>query len=202
MKLEKIDLFKMHQDEFAAPLEPLLVETRPTLYLTIEGMGEPGGEAFQKRLQALYSVAHSLKRTKKGEGQDYVICKLEGLWWGVQGPGDFSGEPPSDWNWRLMIRTPDFVGEEDLKRAVDTLVAKGKPLEVAKVRLQTLDEGTCVQMLHIGSYSAEQESIEKMNRFIQEKGLSFHGLHHEIYLSDPRRVPEGQLRTILRMPVC
>jgi hypothetical protein len=199
---EKVDLFKLHEKEYVAAKNPVLVEIPPARYLSIEGMGEPGGEQFTQRLNALYKVAYSIKMAKKNAGSDYVVCKLEALWWGISGPGDFSAEPASDWNWRLLIRVPDFVAETDLQDAVTAAVRKRASPEVHKVKLRELEEGLCVQVLHVGAYSREKESIEKMNELVKEKGLSFHGLHHEIYLSDPRRVSPEQLKTILRMPVC
>jgi hypothetical protein len=201
MGIQKLDLFKLHRAEYVAPKEPTLVQTEPAWFLTIDGMGEPGGEAFTTRAGALFAVAYAVKMAKKQIGQDYVVAKLEALWWGVSGPGDFFAEPKSDWNWKLMIRTPDFVTEEDLCEAVAMCQKRKKALEVAKVGLETIDEGLCVQILHVGPYTEEGESVLKMNRFVQAKGLSFHGLHHEIYLSDPSRVPPERLRTILRMPV-
>jgi len=201
MATEKIDLFKIHKSEYVTPKEPELIETEPALFLTIDGMGEPGGEAFSKRVGALYSVAFAIRRAKKKAVQDYVVSKLEALWWGVRGPGDFATEPKSDWNWKLMIRTPDFVTQEDLKDAAAVCQKRGAALEVAKVRLETLHEGLCLQVLHRGPYSEEGRTIARMNAFAREKGLSFHGLHHEIYLSDPRRVSPDNLRTLLRMPV-
>jgi len=201
MGTQKIDLFKMYKSEYFAPKDPTLLETGPARFLTIDGMGEPGGEEFTKRVGALYAVAFAIKMAKQDSGQDYVISKLEGLWWGVRGPGDFSTEPMSDWNWKLMIRTPDFVSEEDLDEAIAACQVKKKVLEVAKVTLENLHEGRCVQVLHVGPYSEAGKTIARMNELVKEKGLSFHGLHHEIYLSDPRRVPPDRLRTIFRMPV-
>ncbi len=127
--------------------------------------------------------------------------KLEGLWWGSQPGTDFSSEPQGSWNWKLIIRVPDFIGQGDVKKAVSDLVKKGKSSEVAEVRLETMRQGLCVQMLHVGPYDRERDTMAKMKQFTEEKGLSFHGLHHEIYLSDPRRVAPEKLRTILRMPV-
>jgi hypothetical protein len=100
-----------------------------------------------------------------------------------------------------MIRTPDFVGQDDLDQAVAALKAKGKDPSVAEVRLETIDEGQCVQVLHVGPYDAEDAAIQAMADFAVEQGLRLHGLHHEIYLSDPRRMPPERLRTILRHPV-
>jgi hypothetical protein len=202
MGQEKVDLFKVHSSEYVKPKDPVLVETQPANYLAIDGMGEPGGDQFSRRVGALYAVAYTLKMTKKKAGQDYVVAKLQAQYWGVGGPGDFSSEPMSEWNWKLMIRTPDFVTEADVADAKASCLAKKSDVpEIGKVNLVQINEGTCVQLLHIGPYSDEERSIKRMNEFAKEKGLSFHGLHHEIYLSDPRRVPPERLKTILRMPV-
>jgi len=114
---------------------------------------------------------------------------------------DFVAQPRDTWSWKLIIRVPDFIVAKDLKETVATLKEKGKPPEVANVKLETLDEGQCVQMLHVGPYSKEGETISQMLALAQEKRLSCRGCHHEIYLSDPRRVPPQRLRTILRLPV-
>jgi hypothetical protein len=100
-----------------------------------------------------------------------------------------------------MIRTPGFITEKELAATIEKLLAKDKPKEVASVKLEKLTEGKCVQILHVGSYDKEGATIAKMHAHAESKGLKFHGLHHEIYLSDPRRVAPAKLRTILRNPV-
>lgn len=196
-----LDLHRLHRQEYAASPEPALVEVGRGRYLTIEGMGEPGGENFQRRLQALYAAAYAVKSALRTEGgPDFVVSRLEGLWWGLRGPGDFTQEPPGDWNWKLMLRVPESVHAEHLQTAQSTLLARGKDPIVGKVRLEDLEEGLCVQVLHVGPYEREAETIAKMSDFARRHGLLFHGLHHEIYLSDPRRTPPEKLKTILRMP--
>lgn len=200
---EKIDLYKLHKADYETPKKPILLEIQPALYLAIDGLGEPGGEAFQAKIGALYSVAYTIKMTRKFEGKgDYTVCKLEGQWWaeGNHG-GDFSRIPKEKWCWKLLIRTPDFIKPKDLKRATETLEKKGKDPEFKNVALETLGEGKCVQMLHVGPYEREGETIAVMMKFAEAQGLEPHGLHHEIYLSDPRRVPPERLKTILRHPV-
>ncbi len=198
---EKIDLYQIHNSEYVTPGKPVLVEIKPASYLAITGQGEPGGDVFQAKLGALYNVAFTVKMEKKLSGQDYTVCKLEGLWWGNLDEPDFTREPPSTWNWKLIIRVPDFITEKDLKEAIQKLQARGKPSEVAEIQLETLKEGRCVQILHVGPYSEEHRSIAMMIQLAEANGLTFHGLHHEIYLSDPRRVAPARLRTILRYPV-
>jgi hypothetical protein len=201
MAAERIDLYKLHKDEYVAPKKPVLVEAKPANYLTIDGQGEPGGELFQARIGALYGMAYTIKMTSKFAGQDYVVCKLEGQWWSDEFGGDFSKVPMDKWQWKILIRTPDFIGEAELNQAAEVLTKKGKSPDVKLVKLETMDEGLCVQMLHVGPYNKEGETVRVMNAFAKEQGLALHGLHHEIYLSDPRRVAPGRLRTILRHPV-
>ena len=136
----------------------------------------------------------------KAKGRDYVVCKLEAHWWGAR-KGNFAAEPRDQWRWKLLIRVPDFVTERDLADAVRQLRDKGKAPEAKEVKLETIDEGRCVQMLHVGPYEKEGDTIALMKSVADEAGLSLHGRHHEIYLSAPRRVAPQKLRTILRMPV-
>jgi hypothetical protein len=196
----KLDLFKEHSDEYAMPRQPALVVVKPAKYLTITGQGEPGSAPFQAKLMGLYGAAFTIKMTSKSAGRDYKVCPLESLWWGVN-QGDFWNQPRDKWNWKLLIRTPDFIGKSSLAEAIATLQAKNKGPEVAEVRLEKIGEGRCVQMLHVGPYDQEPETITRMAAFASENGLAFHGTHHEIYLSDPRRVAPERLRTILRQPV-
>jgi len=194
----KLDLYKLHKAEYAMPSKPVLVRTKPARYLAISGQGAPGGSRFTACVGALYGVAFTVKMTRKfASKQDYSVCKLEGQWF-------FGGEPPGlpkdKWKWRLMIRTPDFISRENLKAAVATLLKRGKSREIEEVTLETIDEGVCVQMLHTGPYETENKSVALMQSFAEAKGLKLGVPHHEIYLSDPRRVPPEQLKTILRVP--
>ncbi len=197
----KLDLYKLHKAEYAATREPALVELKPATYLTISGHGAPGGARFTASIGALYGVAFTIKMTRKFAGkQDYAVCKLEGLWW-TEPESDFGKLPPDQWRWDLLIRSPDFISEADLGQAVTVLLKRGKGEDVKRVRLESLAEGRCVQMLHVGPYDRECETIAEMKAFAEQKRLEFSGKHHEIYLSDPRRVPPERLKTILRHPV-
>jgi hypothetical protein len=200
-KTEKLDLYKIHKAEYVTPKEPVLIEVKPAKYLTILGKGAPGGEVFQSRLMALYSLAFTIKMARKFAGQDYRVCHLEGLWWSSGKKKCIFDQPPESWEWKLIIRVPDFITERDLTDGVATLKARGKSAEAGLVRLETIQEGRSVQALHAGPYSEEPETLARMKALAKQKGLSFRGLHHEIYLSDPRRVPPQRLRTILRQPV-
>jgi hypothetical protein len=201
-KQEKLDLGKVHKAEYAAPRKPALIDTRPAVYLAISGKGEPGGEEFQARVGALYGMAFTIKMTRKFSGKgDYAVSKLEAQYWCEGVEGDFSAVPKDEWRWKLLIRTPDFISRGDLDDAGAALDKRGKKGFSDDVRLERIEEGPCVQMLHVGPYEREPETIAQMIAFAAGKGLAPHGRHHEIYLSDPRRVPPERLKTILRLPV-
>ena len=184
----KVDLYRQYKDEYVAPKKPAFVEIGSAQYLTIGGDGEPGGAEFVAAIGALYNVAFTIKMASKKAGRDYAIAKLECFW-----------SNPKDW--RLAIRTPDFIGASDLRATIAALKAKRKPGEVAQVRLKKETEGRSVQMLHLGPYPKIRGSVAKLAAFAEEHGARFHGELHELYLSDPRRVAPERLRTILRHPV-
>lgn len=197
----KVDLYKLHKAEYAAPKKPTFIQSGKARYLAISGRGAPGGEVFQAKLGALYAMAYTIKMTRKFEGKgDYVICKLEGQYWPDEGVIQDLIHP-DELNWKLLIRTPDFVGSRDLKDAVKKLVEKGKGEGVEGVEILSLPESKCVQMLHVGPYENESETLDQMRTFAGSEGFAVDGQHHEIYLSDPRRVAPEKLRTILRLPV-
>jgi hypothetical protein len=164
----KLDLYKKHASDYAAPRTPKLVTIPPARYLSIDGKGEPGGTAFQNRLGALYNMAFTIKMARKFAGRDYAVCKLEGLWW-------VGEKDPKHWNWKLMIRTPDFIGEAECRDTADQLLAKGKDAAVRDVVLETLEEGLSVQVLHLGPYTEEAGTIASMKAFAREKGFELHG---------------------------
>jgi hypothetical protein len=193
MAPHKVDLYAEHRDEYVTPREPTLVDVGPARYLAILGRGKPGGPEFADAVAALYNVSFTIKMASKAAGSDYAVSKLEGLWW-KEGRS-------VEWTWQLLIRVPEFITKKHLAEAVAKLLERGKDEAVSRVTLETLDEGKCVQVLHIGPYTAEKPTIAKMRAFATQHGLAFKGKHHEIYLSDPRRVEEAKLRTILRQPV-
>ena len=126
-----------------------------------------------------------MKMARKFAGKDYKVCNLEGLYWGSGEQESLECIDPKELNWLLVIRVPEFIQEKDLQQAVAQLRAKGKAGDFEKVALQTLDEGSCVQMLHVGPYNQENKTIDLMLAFIKQEGLACRGKHHEIYLSDP-----------------
>lgn len=192
----KLDLFKEHPDEYVLPREPVLVDVAPAQYLAIDGSGVPGGEPFQAMMGAIFGAAYTIKMTVKADGRDYKVCPPEGLW-----PNASDDVPKEQWTWTLQVRTPDFITDDDLAAAKQKLLDKGKGPEIENVELRTLHEGQCVQILHVGPYDTESETIATMHAFAAEQGLTVQGPHHEIYLSDPRRADPEKLKTLLRQPV-
>jgi hypothetical protein len=195
-----VDLYKLHKNEYVTPKKPMLLDVQPAMYLSIPGTGAPGGEEFQRKVGALYGTAFTLKFDSKFAGCDYAVCKLEGIYWTDAGGPGFQSLPVDQWHWDLIIRTPDSVTVPQLKAAQAKMLGKGAP-EAADVVFQTIREGKCVQMLHVGPYSAEPATIESMRAFARGEGYELADGHHEIYLSDPRRVAPEKLKTILRIPV-
>lgn len=193
MAPSKLDLYAEHRDEYVAPREPTLVDVGRARYLAITGHGKPGGGEFATAVGALYNVSFTIKMASKAAGSDYAVSKLEGVWW-KEGTS-------LEWTWQLLIRVPEFITKKHLAEAVTKLLEREKDEAVSRVTLETLDEGKCVQVLHVGPYTAEKPTIARMRAFATQHGLSFKGRHHEIYLSDPRRVEMEKLRTILRQPV-
>ncbi len=197
----KLDLHRLHRDEYAPAREPIILDLSDGRYLAVDGRGEPGGSEFQEKLGALYGMAFTIKMMRKRAGLgDYVVAGLEGLYWPDPGLSPFEA-PLDTLNWRLLIRTPDTVNDGDVEAGRLALKQKGRGAWVDDVVLLSMAEGPCVQMLHVGPYDKEPETIRRMEEFAQQQGFELHGRHHEIYLSDPRRVPPERLRTILRLPV-
>ena len=197
---EKVDLFKEHKREYAQKKTPFLVDIGPAQYLTIDGAGAPGGEEFQAAIGAMYAMAYTIKFASKAEGRDFVVCKLECLWRSDPNEAE-SGASSASCAWTLMIRVPTFVGKKSIKDAARRIEEKNECPEAADIELRKLKEGACVQMLHIGPYEQECETVEVMRAFCDEQNVRMKGPHHEIYISDPRRVEPAKLKTILRYPL-
>jgi hypothetical protein len=198
---KKLDLYAKHKNEYVANAKkPGLVRVGPARYLSVTGRSAPNSEEFHRAIGALYTVAFTIKMARKFAGQDYVVTKLEGFW-SLDSANADPSSPGTIWNWELAIRVPPFVRAREVRNTIDELLAKGKSEDVRTVELVDIDEGECVQMLHIGPYTAEQPTLAKMREFASLAGRTFSGRHHEIYFSDPRRVKPEKLRTILRQPV-
>ncbi|MHA1262948.1 MAG: GyrI-like domain-containing protein [Candidatus Freyarchaeota archaeon] len=200
MGANKVDLAKEYKEYYRARTTPEIVKFGEGSFLAIEGKGAPGGEEFSAKVGALYILAYGVKNLMKKSGRDFTVAKLEGLWW-VESDKPYTEVPREEWCWKLLIRMPEFVTPEDVERAKEEVAKKKDVKHVDRVTLERINEGKCVQVLHVGPYSTEPESLEKMRKLMEEKNLVVNGPHHEIYLSDPRRVPEERMKTILRQPV-
>jgi len=202
MKQTKFDLTKEYKTYYTAKTTPEIVEIEEGQFLTIEGKGAPGGDEFQAKVGALYSLAYGVKMLMKKQSKDFTVAKLEGLWW-VDSDKPYTEVPREEWRWKLLIRMPEFVTSEIVEKARQEVIKKKKLELVNEVKFEKMKEGKCVQILHIGPYSTEPESIAKMEKLMEEKNLVKNGFHHEIYLvmAYPRKVPDEKLKTILRQPV-
>ncbi|WP_424993526.1 GyrI-like domain-containing protein [Oceaniradius stylonematis] len=179
-----------------------LVEVPAMRFVMVDGFGNPNtAPAYKRAVEWLYSVSYALKfASKKQLERDYGVLPLEGLWW-AEDMDAFTAGDKDKWSWTAMIMQPDWITDAMFAAAVDKARGKlGDPPE--SLRLDTFDEGLSVQIMHIGPYDAEGPTIARLHQqFIPQNGLTENGHHHEIYLSDPRRVAPEKLKTIIRQPV-
>ena len=204
------DFKKEYKDLYQPGTTPSILTVPPMRCIAVRGTGdpnEPEGD-YQQALAMLYAVAYTLKMSYRTDYRidgyfEYAVPPLEGFWHqtGVAGV-DCSRK--ADFHWLSVIRLPDFIRDEDFRWAVET-AAKKKKLDCGPVKLLTIDEGLCVQCMHIGPYDEEPATVERMHRYCAEQGyapdLSDVRLHHEIYLSDPRRGDPKKLKTVIRHPI-
>ena len=203
--------FKKEMKEFYMPKnKPEIVTVPKANYIAVLGSGNPNeeGGAYQQAISVLYAVAYTIKMSYKSDYQmegffEYVVPPLEGFWWqdGVSGV-DYSDK--SAFNWISVIRLPDFVKEKDFEWAKE-VAAKKKKLDCSSAELLTVDEGMCVQIMHMGTFDDEPGTVAIMDRFLAENGyendMDKERLHHEIYISDPRKVAPEKWKTVIRHPI-
>ena len=201
MAPDKVELFKIYGDEYVAPKKPQFIRNLSARYLTISGRGEPGGAEFLFRIESLYAVALTIKKQVKEAGTDYDLFVSEALLWGTQKGTDFLSEPFTSWSWKLLLRVPHVVTEEDRMTTIMQLMDQGHDPSISEVKLETLKEGLCVQYLHKGPITDISDSTEEMLVFVAENKTKPHGFYHQIYLADPRKTPPEKMQTILRIPV-
>ena len=202
--------FKKEYKEFYMPgRKPSIVDVTKANYIAVSGKGDPNEEYgdYQKAIEVLYAVAYTLKMSYKTDHKiegfyEYVVPPLEGFWkQGDNSEMDYADK--SSLEWISVIRLPDFITEEDFRWAVET-AEKKKKLDCTKAEFLTLEEGLCVQIMHIGPYDDEPESVLLMENFAEEQGYVIdmgQRLHHEIYLSDPRKSPPEKWKTVIRHPI-
>lgn len=203
--------YKKEYKEFYQPsTKPTIVAIPPMNFVAVRGAGDPNeeGGAYQAAIEVLYAVSYTIKMSHKGKRQiegyfPYVVPPLEGFWWqeGVHGV-DYTNK--ASFNWISVIRLPDFVSEEDLLWAKEEVVRK-KKLDCSVAEFITIREGLCVQAMHLGPYDDEPRTVAEMDKYLEEQGyendFSDTRMHHEIYLSDPRKVMPDKYRTVIRHPI-
>ena len=203
--------FKKEYREFYLPKnKPEIVTVPPASYIAVRGQGDPNeeGGAYQAAIGVLYAVAYTLKMSCKTDYRiqgfyEYVVPPLEGFWWqeGVRGV-DYAHKEA--FHWLSVIRVPDFVTEQDFRWAVETATKK-KKLDCSAAEFLTIEEGLCVQILHQGPYDDEPATVALMDQYLLENGyvndLNETRLHHEIYLSDARKVEPVKWKTVIRHPI-
>ena len=203
--------YKKEYKEFYMPKKaPSIVEVPSMNYIAVRGKGDPNDENgdYKKTIGLLYAIAFTIKMSKKGDHQidgyfDYVVPPLEGFWW-QEGKTEIDYSRKDDFCWISLIRLPDFVKKEDFDWAISEAKAK-KKIDFSNVEFLTYNEGLCVQCMHIGSYDNEPETVQLMNEFAAKNGYALDitdkRFHHEIYLSDARRVASEKLKTVIRHPI-
>ena len=204
------DFKKEYKEYYMPPKKPTIV-TVPTMnYIAVRGEGDPNAEGgeYKQAIELLYGIAYTIKMSKKGDHQikgyfDYVVPPLEGFWWqdGVQGV-DYAHK--ENFKWVSLIRLPDFVTKADFDWAIAEATRK-KKTDFSKVEFLTYHEGLCVQCMHVGSYDDEPATVDLMHEYMTVQGYSLDitesRFHHEIYLSDARKVSPDKLKTVIRHPI-
>lgn len=204
--------FKKEYKEFYMPGKvPELVTVPPMKYVAVRGKGDPNDPdgAYQKAISVLYAVAYTIKMSKKSDHRmdgyfDFVVPPLEGFWWQEGSYERMDGDKDS-YCWISVIRLPEFVTREEFQWAVKEAQRK-KKIDCSSAEYLSLEEGLCVQLLHMGPFDTESQSVALMDGFLEDKGLrndfSENRLHHEIYLSDARKTSPDKWKTVIRHPVC
>ena len=209
MSPKAFDYKKEYKDIYLPKDKPVLVYIPSMHFIMVDGSGDPNGSRdFQQAVQLLYGLSYTIKMSKmknnRPEGYfEYVVPPLEGLWWIDNGA--FSFENRENWSWTLMIRQPEFVDAGVFHRACEELRKKNPEPASDNARFGAFREGLCVQVMHVGLYATEPESMHEMILLMKEEGLRDRvgtgGKHHEIYLSDPRKSKPENMKTVLRHPV-
>ncbi len=202
----KID-FKKTMKEFyqPKPKEVVLVDVPEMQFLMIDGMGSPGdSKEYQDALAVLYPIAFKTKFLSKAKGKDYVVPPLEGLWW-ADNMNDFTEGNRDRWKWTMMIMIPEWISLDMINEAISITKKKKPELSelLPKLRLEKYKEGKAAQIMHVGPYSEEGPTVQKVHDFILKEGGKLDGLktkHHEIYLSDPRKANPATLNNVIRQP--
>ena len=209
--MKKIDYKKEYRELYLPKQEPMLINVPKITYVTVCGKGDPNTcEEYKEAIELLYGISYTIKMSKMTDDKidgyfEYVVPPLEGLWWLDKKPEDLFISDKNKFYWKAMIRLPEFVTVNVFEIAKNKLKIKKPNLDINKINYEEIEEGKCVQIMHIGSNDNEVTSIKKIYDFIDENGLEIDindcRLHHEIYLSDPRKTKVENLKTVIRYPV-
>ncbi len=186
-----------------SPKKVEIIDVPAMNFLMIDGEGDPNtSKSFQDAIETLFALSYTLKfMVKKGElAIDYGVLPLEGLWW-ADDMTQFNVEKKEDWKWTLMIMQPEFISPTMITEAIEQVKQKKNPAGLSRVRFEAFKEGKSAQTMHIGPFSEEGPTVEKVHSFIEEKSSTRAGKHHEIYLSDIRRAAPEKWKTIIRQPM-
>ncbi len=185
---------------FPGAKEPVFVDVPEMQFAMVDGVGSPAAGDFQQAIGALYGVAYTIKFAAKKQGNpDIRVMPLEFLLWG-EGADDFQVVAKEKWRWTMMLMEPPAVTRKLFEQGVKELRDRKDPPGLDKVRLETFREGKAAQILHIGPYSAETPTIQRLHAFIRENGYRLSGKHHEIYMGNPQRSAPEKLKTVIRQP--
>ncbi len=202
--MKKIDLKKELKHLYQPSAKAVEKLEVPTMnYLLIDGEGDPNtSTVYQAVVEALFALSYAIKfMVKKGTlAIDYGVMPLEGLWW-ADDMSSFSVDDKSNWKWTMMIMQPDFITRGMVDKAVEEVRRKKKLPALGEIRFASLSEETCAQIMHIGPFSAEGPTIERLHKFIANAGGKLRGKHHEIYLSDIRKAAPEKWKTVIRQPM-
>ena len=201
--MEKIDYKKKLKHLYKSSSKEIEFVDVPSFnYLTVTGKGRPEGDEYQQALKPLYPVAYKIKFwMKANKNFDYVVPPLEGLWW-ADDLSDFIKGNRDEWRWTMMIMQPESVTQEIVDETIKLVASKKDiPRSLDKVKFQAINEGRCAQTLHLGPFSEEGPVIQRLHDAIKKTGANLAGKHHEIYLSDMRRVTPEKYRTVIRQPM-
>lgn len=200
----KIDFKRELKSLYLPAAKDFVIVKVPNLnYLMVDGEGDPNtAKSYSSALSALYSTSYTLKFFSKKElNRDYVVPPLEGLWW-ADDYDSFRSRKKNLWKWTMMIMVPDWLTKAHVKNALAAVATKNPETAVDRIRFESLSEGLCVQIMHIGSYDDEAPTLARLHDvFLPENGLIETGKHHEIYIGDPRKTAPEKLKTVLRQPV-
>lgn len=197
----RLDLFDVNKAEYAASARPRLVTVDAGWFLCADGAGHPQGPEIAQARAAISACAVRLRERSRAAGRDYALPRFECLWNLEPGYFEYATAPHSAWNWTLLLRTPDFIGENDLDSVVQELLSQGGDDFLKRLGMMGFEEGECVQALCVGPVVKDGPEVQAMRAFAEKKGLTVVGRLHEIEASDARRAPAGRFKTILRLPV-